>query len=386
MKRGLLPFSVNRNEPTRLFEQIYKGMRDAIVCGFYREGDILPARSAIAAYLGVSEVVVRKALGMLISEKLLTSRPRIGCMVLKPRGMHMFAKVLIVNAERAGGYPMGVKTEMIEKELFSAGYCPCSIWLDNDARGRIDCSDFRRALDSNPDFVVIQSCPMHQRGLVRLAERYGRPYIVIGSLVHNSCRNIFSTRDCNCAGALRAFVDACRTERIRSVCQMGFGQDSFMDAKRLLEGVGIYVERVDVDIALTLGSLEKIQRDGSVAMQRRLRAGPLPDLLFFVDDYLTLGAMPALLERGVRIPEDVKVVTFANKGFGPVFTKSFTRIEMDMRKAGQALGKSLVAWLGSGVFPDPSADFVATYIPGETFPCTSYAKQRWNLGASVGGA
>ncbi|MBQ6246331.1 MAG: substrate-binding domain-containing protein [Kiritimatiellae bacterium] len=45
----------------------------------------------------------------------------------------------------------------------------------------------------------------------------------------------------------------------------------------------------------------------------------LPDLLFFRDDHLATGALVALSVAGVRIPEDVRVVTWANRDLGPAF-------------------------------------------------------------------
>ena len=51
--------------------------------------------------------------------------------------------------------------------------------------------------------------------------------------------------------------------------------------------------------------------------------GWLPDVLFFVDDYIASGAMVALLHEGVRIPEDVRVASLYNKGLGPVAPLTF---------------------------------------------------------------
>ena len=75
-----------------------------------------------------------------------------------------------------------------------------------------------------------------------------------------------------------------------------------------------------------------------------------------------------MLENGIRIPEDVKIITFANCGFGPVFTKSFARIEVDMRKRGKAIADGLVTWFRTGAFPDISDMGGPVYVPGDTFP------------------
>jgi hypothetical protein len=83
------------------------------------------------------------------------------------------------------------------------------------------------------------------------------------------------------------------------------------------------------------------------------------------------GAPPRLLERGIGIPNDVRVVTLANRGFGPVFTKSFACIEVDPYQCGVDDGNRLLAWMRTGK-PQPRAS-TAIYIPGDTFPPHSYA-------------
>ena len=61
---------------------------------------------------------------------------------------------------------------------------------------------------------------------------------------------------------------------------------------------------------------------GRDRMLERMKKGPLCDLLFVADDHLALGVIPALLEGGVRIPEDLKFVTHYNKGFGLVMAEA----------------------------------------------------------------
>lgn len=50
--------------------------------------------------------------------------------------------------------------------------------------------------------------------------------------------------------------------------------------------------------------------DGALAVTRALRGGVRPDALLCLNDQLALGALRALHERGVRVPEDVAVIGF----------------------------------------------------------------------------
>ena len=362
-------FRVDRTCAKRLSDQLYAGFKAAIVTGFYAAGDVLPARDKIAAHYGVSETVVRKALSRLMADNLLVSRPRIGCTVLKPKDRKSFERVLIAISELSGAYAMSVSEATIETVLIKAGYCPYVVTLESGRDGSIDRTLFRQALEHRPDFVVIYCSEIHRKALSRIVERFGYPYLLVGdALLAARCGEIADIT-MSFAKPLEDVVRACRRARVRNICQVDFGSSSpIMNIWNRLRDSEMFIERLSVDLKPVFANLEGIQRASAEAMLRRLKAGPLPDLLFFADDYLTMGALPVLLENGIRIPEDVKVVTFANRGFGPVFTKSFSRIEVDMRARGKAIAESLITWFRTGVFNEPATDGLPVYIPGETFP------------------
>ena len=361
-------FEVDRASAKRLSDLFGEGLRKAIVSGFYKAGDVLPARDKLAVHYGVSETVVRTALRRMIAENLLVSRPKVGCTVLKPKVRKTFEKVLVAIAEQSGSYALNVCETMIESVLIRAGYCPYSVKLESRRDGNIDRGLFKQALEHKPDFVVIYCSDLHQKTLSRIVERLGCPYLVIGNDVL-SRRGEIADISMSYVKPLEDVVRACRQARVCNICQVDFGSDSpIMNIWNRLRTSEMFIERLSVDMHSVYANLEAIQRASAEAMQRRLKAGPLPDLLFFVDDYLTMGALPVLLEKGVRIPEDVKVITFANRGFGPVFTKSFARIEVDMRRRGKAIAEGLVTWFRTGVFPDISEEGGPVYVPGETFP------------------
>ena len=360
-------FRINRASPKTLVEQVRLGLQKAIASGRYADSDRLPPRDRLAAHLGVSEKVVRQAEEGLISRGMLASRPRTGCTVTHQGPMRSYENVLIVVAETSGAYSMSVCREAMTSVLIREGYCPYSVSLGPGRHGRPDLTDLRCALDAGPEFAVIMSCPFSERPVVREIIRAGVPRLSIGGRQEGIGDNVYRL-DTRYAAAVNDFAASCKKGGVRSVCQFGFGNDGFLDARLALEARGICVEDAIIPLGSVFANLEAIQHAAVKAVFRRLDAGPLPDLLFFADDYLTIGAMPALTERGVRIPHDVKVVTFANRGFGPVFTKSFARIEEDLRLVGASLGRRLVSWFRTGSFPAPEPDTCAVYVPGDTFP------------------
>ena len=103
--------------------------------------------------------------------------------------------------------------------------------------------------------------------------------------------------------------------------------------------------------------------------EKRLPKGKkvLPDLIYSADDYLTRGMLTAFAHHGVRVPEDVRVVTFANRGNGPWYFKSLARIEVDPMFLGEKLADRAIRML-DGKPPLAPIAYPAKYIDGETFP------------------
>jgi DNA-binding LacI/PurR family transcriptional regulator len=59
--------------------------------------------------------------------------------------------------------------------------------------------------------------------------------------------------------------------------------------------------------------------DGYGAMSRRLAAGPPPPAIVAANDPVAVGAIRALQERGVRVPEDVTVTGYGDTDLGRNF-------------------------------------------------------------------
>ena len=118
------------------------------------------------------------------------------------------------------------------------------------------------------------------------------------------------------------------------------------EVRALFESVGISVEVVAMKRLGKLGLPESVERAGLEGMAHYMDAGKaLPDMICFADDFLAQGALTTLLARGVRVPDDEQVITWANRNLGPVFPLPLTRIEMDPVRDGQALAELVMAAL-----------------------------------------
>ena len=102
-------------------------------------------------------------------------------------------------------------------------------------------------------------------------------------------------------------------------------------------------------------------------MKKVLDAGvELPDVILFGDDYFCAPAIVTILSYGFRIPEDVRIVTFSNKGNEPPFPKPLTRIELDVPDVATQMSRLALAVLNGQPVP-PEIVVGSRWILGETF-------------------
>ena len=115
-----------------------------------------------------------------------------------------------------------------------------------------------------------------------------------------------------------------------------------------------------------LGRYEGIERSAYNAFMGLPRAS-FSDVFLFWDDFVAQGALTAFLGRGIKMPEDVKVVALSNRGLGPVYPETLTRFECDAAATGEKIADFTLAMLARGRVPPPPV-IAPQYVFGTTFP------------------
>ena len=367
-----MKISVDRESGRSLTDQIVDELRAAVRSGRWKAGERLPTREELMAMCGVSRNVVQTAIRRLVAEGLVVTRPRLGCIVTRPSRRPIRGVVLEVDTGCGIPYWNALFSDSLRRAL-SAERIDCrNVGLSYDGNDRMRSFDrdrLERELSQRPDMVLAVSSLSRTAELQRLLDAHDTPYMVSGRPAPGrhpqmlwACANDVRVR-------MDGFVADCIRARVRSVTWLAYSGKSGFDPRAELEKAGIAVETVlanrkapSCDVGL--GQYVELARD---CMLERLEKGRLCDLLFVADDYLAMGAVPALLERGVRIPDDVKLVTQYNKGFGLALSKSIARIEVDPEGFAAECARSIAEWLKTDRFPDPDVP-APVYVRGETFP------------------
>ena len=148
--------------------------------------------------------------------------------------------------------------------------------------------------------------------------------------------------------------------------QVRFEGNDTPDAKEALAEKGIKSGWLTVPRMDGLGRYEGIERAAYNAFMDLSRSA-FPDVVLFWDDFVAQGALTAFLERGLKIPHDVKVVTLSNRGLGPVYSAALTRVECDASETGEKVAAYVLARLAKGRIP-PSPVIAPRYVFGRTMP------------------
>lgn len=360
------PFSVDRGRRGNLAAQIADGLRRSIQTGFYRPGELLPPIRALASMLEVGRVNVERAVASLTEEGLLNPRPKVGSVVCGAGEALWKGQVLIVVPPGASNPVVNAISGMLRDELTKAGYLFLIASVPRRENGSFDFSMLKTVLRQRVDLVIL----LHDKKAI--AERLsaeGVPFVRLASDGYRPehCAGLVRF---DAAAAFSGFEEHCRRRKPKSVLLASLWDEMVPEGILEIDGVGAEKMKIGknglfaadgASIAeLAVGIFERKFRDEG--------RGWLPDVLYLADDYFAMGALTALLAHGIRIPEDVRVVVWANKGggCGPVFTKRFTRIEVDIRSCGTKVVEGVLQYLRTGAFPD-IVDASPIYISGDTF-------------------
>ncbi len=353
------PFAIVKKTGHTLTAQIVDGFRRAITFGFYRPGDILPSLREVARKTGASLIVVREAFRRLSAEGLVSLRRGIGSIVLDQGAFAWRGHIVIASVEIRENHLISAMTGALRKSLMEAGYMVSTVPFGSEP-STYDFSQLDSVLRTPVTLVVATSSnPAIDRHLAKQKT----PFLTFGDSAHA----IASLR-IDCTQAIADFVEHCRKTGVKDVLDVSVGSEeaSVRDAM-LAAGIPCHHWKI-----IRRGGIVEISQgtlDAFYGKIKRYGKKWLPDVLYFNDNFATQSALLALVESGIDIPGDVRLVTWSNAGEGPFWRKSLTRIEIDPIESGRVFANFVLSHL-SGKKRHRVTTISPKYIIGDTFPAT----------------
>jgi LacI family transcriptional regulator len=184
-------------------------------------------------------------------------------------------------------------------------------------------------------------------------DRQGQPYILIDRELPGLAANFVGVDD-KAAGriATKHLIDqGCKTIAHIRGRNNSTGIRRFEGYKEALRRHGMQytdamvIARSNVDI--------ESARQGAEAMRLLLTRKPRPDGVFCYNDPLAIGALNAILEAGLRIPEDIAVIGCGNLHYDSSLRVPLSSIDQHTQMIGEHAGRILLNMIESKVRPDP---------------------------------
>ncbi len=106
--------------------------------------------------------------------------------------------------------------------------------------------------------------------------------------------------------------------------------------KGYIDALNVHNMPLDDDLIL----YGKVSIDsGRECMNRLLSLPAPPDGVFAVEDFTALGAVQAIKQAGVRIPEEIAIIGFCNEVFGEFLTPSLSTVNQQTVRMGEEAAK-----------------------------------------------
>lgn len=328
-----IPFTLDgKRSPT---QQMVAGVKSAIAARHWKPGDTLPTAAEFKDALGTGGYVPRTALRQLADEGVVILKKHVGAVVAtyNPQ-VQCLGRIAFISSGRRESYYENVHAFALQDIFEQAGWDLVHIMTPRAGDGKADTpvlSTLQRQLRQGIDFAI---CFTESRAVAAELDKRHVRYIYEGGSGRefpNAIATInleIESQDC-----IEQLASFWHQSRIRNVLVVDFDHVMPRNVLAAFAKHGMSLRRLVVNHPRDGNYLRDIQYASLNAVANYFasekRSGNPPDAVFFYDDYLAAGGLTAIAATGIRISEDMRVATLANKGFGPVWFKPLTRLEYD---------------------------------------------------------
>ena len=328
-----IPFTLDtkRNQT----QQMVDGVKSAIAARHWKPGDTLPTAAEFKDALGTGGYVPRTALRQLADEGVIILKKHVGAVVApyNPQ-VQCLGRIAFISSGRRESYYENVHAFALQDIFEQAGWDLVHIMTPRASDGKADApvlSSLQRQLKQGIDFAI---CFTESREVAAEFDKSHVRYIYEGGSGRefpNAIATInleIESQDC-----IEQLASFWHQSRVWNVLVVDFDHVMPRNVLAAFAKHGMSLRRLVVNHPRDGNYLRDIQHASLNAVANDFasekRRGNPPDAVFFYDDYLAAGGLTALAATGIRIPEDMRVATLANKGLGPVWFKPLTRLEYD---------------------------------------------------------
>lgn len=351
---------IDRTARKPLVSQLETALRQAILKGEYKPGELLPGFRELSCECEVSEKVSRQALARLAQDGWISQRRGVGSVVVERQEQEGRGRILFVDGDFGVSLFATRMKWALHRVMEDRGFRVTEVGV-YDGRGRLCEKRLAETLRQRSEVVIEYGWHEETR---RIIEESGLPFVTLGnggSVRCSDASNCAGSIEMYCGQGLPGLIRACVRQRVKTVWQFIYGGGAY-DVTDWMKTCGIAVRTFSIPLSL---SNEAMRQKSYELMLRLIREDKLPDVLLFTDDGIAQGMLFALAEQQVRVPEDVRVVSHVNKGLRWLWPRPLARLEMDPMACGKTIARAVLDYLRTGKRIDARVGTV--WHEGESF-------------------
>jgi LacI family transcriptional regulator len=200
----------------------------------------------------------------------------------------------------------------------------------------VERQEIEQLLARRVDALVVAAAGPSFEGLLQIEDR---PYILIDRKFEGHAAHFVGVDDEAIGEIATEHLIAIGCERIAHIAgpAVSTGTGRMNGYKRSLKRHGITPQSKYI-VMLEHGDLS-VGESGYAVMRKLLTVEPRPDGVFCHNDTAGMGAMQAILEAGLRIPEDIALVGAGNVHYAPFLRVPLTSVDQQSHAIGEQTGK-----------------------------------------------
>lgn len=342
----------DKSNPLPLYLQVEDDLRRQIQSGVLPPGHCLPLEPDLAGQYGVSSITIKRALRDLAQEGLLIRIKRKGTFVsprkdsptdTRPRGKTLALIIPDIEDLFLSEIYRGVADAASQ-----AGYTVAILSSDREVEKQ---GDFIRNLGQRGEegAVIFPNWGRGSAEQVFELKRRKFPFVLVNRYFRDICTHSVVAN--NRAGAFEAVEHLIRLGHRRIGC-IGWVECTAVDDR--LDGYRLALGRNGLvyDETLVRGILDEGREKwaaiepasgGYQEMARLLQLADRPTAVFAVSDRLAAGAMRAVADAGLKIPDDVALVGFDDLRYAADL--DLTTVAQPGMETGRMAAEILIRWI-----------------------------------------
>ncbi len=215
--------------------------------------------------------------------------------------------------------------------------------INSDWDPEIEQAALNTLLSRPVDGIIFVEYP--HRAMSDILEQSNKPYIFVHRLFGSSVRNSVVPDDHYGATLATRHLAALGHRRIAYIN----GPEVWHSAQRRLAGYKDELAALGLDFVPALVQPGDWEHEGGyAAAQNLLAVSERPTAIFAANDVMAFGAICAIQDAGLRIPQDIAIVGYDNRDFAKIFRPRLTTVSMPVYEMGRTAAELLLRQIREG--------------------------------------